>query len=74
MLALYMIRYRINLILDNSSSYNEGLVQKKTLIFGSRKNANLIFFLGINSQLNNVTFIKHHRDLYCLSLNTFSVL
>lgn len=29
MLALYMIRYRINLILDNSSSYNEGLVQKK---------------------------------------------
>lgn len=31
MLALYMIRYRINLILDNSSSYNEGLVQKKKL-------------------------------------------
>lgn len=26
MLALYMIRYRINLILDNSNSYNEGVV------------------------------------------------
>lgn len=31
MLALYMIRYRINLILDNSNSYNEGLVQKTNL-------------------------------------------
>lgn len=31
MLALYMIRYRINLILDNSNSYHEGLVQKTNL-------------------------------------------
>lgn len=37
MLALYMIRYRINLILDNSSSYNEGLVQKKNSDFRFKK-------------------------------------